>query len=354
MPMAAIRLLGTGAVGGLLLRQFRPTAGVTSAAAVAARRTQVGIAPVSWQVAAVPPRHFAVARGGGSLQAVGAATEGRGLRSTSSAAESSASSAAALSTSPLWRSVAVFGVLNLLGLGVSLATGSHLHLDLIGTGAFAVAAATTFGPDLRSQLSAGVVSLWAIRLTSFLVYRALQIGHDARLDATLSSVGGSIAFWFISFMWGVVTLLPHSVGAGCSQRPKMGFGAYAALALCAFGLYWEVASDLQKWFFKLDPANKGCFCNVGLWAWSQHPNYFGNLCLWAGLFLLNASPLARAGPAPLVLGALSPLFLAALFYGQASGTIMNSTALATQKYSSDPVFAAYVKQVPLVIPWRFW
>jgi len=251
------------------------------------------------------------------------------------------------------RSAAVFGFANTLGLGVSLATGSHVHLDLIGTGAFIPAAWATQGAGLRSRLSAGVIGLWALRLASFLFYRALQTGHDARLDQTLSTAGGAIGFWAISWLWGVLTCLPHVLGSGIADRPKLGFSGGAALALCAFGLYWEIVADVQKWQFKLDPANKGLFCNVGLWSLSQHPNYFGNLCLWTGIFLLNAPMILRSGRLKLLLGAMSPLFLAFLFYGQASGKITKSAELFAQRYAGNPAFSDYVRRVPLIVPRLF-
>lgn len=244
-------------------------------------------------------------------------------------------------------------MINLLGVSVSLATGSHLHLDLLGTGAFVAVAWVTRGTDLRSRLSAGIVAAWALRLASFLFYRALQVGHDARLDGTLSTTTGAIGFWAVSFIWGVVTTLPHSLGVGSHQRPKLGVGAAAAVVFCAFGLYWEAASDLQKWLFKLDQANAGRLCTVGLWAYSQHPNYFGNLCLWSGILLLNAAALARSGWWRLPLAACGPLFLALLFFGQATGKIALSLTLAQKMYGGDPMYQAYVKDVPLIFPRLF-
>ena len=194
--------------------------------------------------------------------------------------------------SVLGASAKVFGAANLLGFGISCATGSHLHLDLIGTGAFAAAAAFTRITDLRSKLSTAAVGLWATRLASFLLFRATQLGHDVRLDGTLSTVGGAFAFWAVSFVWGWLTALPHTLGAASARRPQLGKGGLLGAVLVVWGLLWEAGADWQKWAFKQDPANGGRFCDVGLWALSQHPNYFGNLCIWSGIFLLNLAPLA--------------------------------------------------------------
>lgn len=272
----------------------------------------------------------------------------------------------AVSAAPGVVAAKIFGAFNVFGFGISLATGSHVHLDLLGTGAFAAVAAATRGPDLRSRLSALAVGLWSARLTSFLFYRALQTGHDARLDETLSTTTGAFGFWLISFLWGLVTALPHSLGAGSTYRPPMGASAAAGGALFLFGLFWEVVSDFQKWAFKQDAANRGKFCDIGLWSMSQHPNYFGNLCIWTGVFLLNAvtllgppgaggttgmSLLKRVpGCWRLFLGLASPLFLAALFQGQASGAITNTVELAMKRYGDDPAYQKYIETVPLIFP----
>jgi hypothetical protein len=84
---------------------------------------------------------------------------------------------------------------NLVGLIISLVTGSHLHLDLLGTGAFSLAALVPLVVQssslLRVQVSCGAVLLWSVKLASFLFYRALQIKTDARLDDLLSTPSGT-------------------------------------------------------------------------------------------------------------------------------------------------------------------
>jgi len=252
------------------------------------------------------------------------------------------------------RATAIFAGANALGLGISIATGSHLHLDLIGTGAFSVVAVATRGTSLRQQVSAGCMGIWATRLAGFLFYRALEVGHDARLDDTLSTHEGATGFWTISFMWGVVCSLPHTLTLGLQKpalKTPMGLMGFCGVALFAAGLGIETMSDLQKYSFKKDPLNKGKFCDTGLWMSSQHPNYFGNLCLWGGILLLNA-PVLRQSPSRFGLAFLSPLFMTALFYGQASGAIANTVQLAEAKYGADPNYRAYVDKVPLIVPYK--
>eukprot|EP00541_Cyclophora_tenuis_P019619 CAMPEP_0116545932 /NCGR_PEP_ID=MMETSP0397-20121206/2950_1 /TAXON_ID=216820 /ORGANISM="Cyclophora tenuis, Strain ECT3854" /LENGTH=160 /DNA_ID=CAMNT_0004070315 /DNA_START=25 /DNA_END=507 /DNA_ORIENTATION=+ len=131
------------------------------------------------------------------------------------------------------------------------------------------------------------------------------------------------------------------------------------------GLLTETLADYQKWNFKKH--NRNQFCNVGLWGISQHPNFFGNLLLWSGIFVMNAPALIEPynnhnsgkkrtllrqlwGARRLFVALLSPLFMWTLFSGQANGTITNSVELANRKYGSDPNYQDYIATVPKIIP----
>jgi len=217
----------------------------------------------------------------------------RRLASTAARAAAAGAVPAKLALAPaLGTSAAAFGIANALGLGISLATDSHLHLDLIGTGVFGIAALLLRGTDLRQQLSAGAIALWSTKLAAFLFYRACAgSGRDARLEDTLSTTTGAIGFWTISCLWGVFVSLPHTLAAGVATgiRPPSA-PLLAGLGLLTFGagLVLETAADMQKYKFKMDPANRGKFCDAGVWSLSQHPNYAGNLLIWTGITLLNA------------------------------------------------------------------
>ena len=277
-------------------------------------------------------------------------------RMAASAAASSGGGAkvAAAVAAPVFVSCAAqYGVANVLGFGVSVATGWHYHLDLIGTGVFAVVALSCTGVHLRQRLSAFSVALWAVKLSGFLFYRALQVKHDGRLTDQLSTTKGTFNFWTISAMWGILVSLPHVLAAGVpfASRPAFGLATdVAGLALFSLGLLVETAADYQKWQFKKDPTTSGQFCDVGVWQISQHANWFGNVTLWCGIYLLNL-PTLWAGGAARTLGALvSPAFLLALFYAQATDTVTHTRAMADAKYGADANYKKYVTSTPLVLP----
>lgn len=262
---------------------------------------------------------------------------------------------------PFKASTVIFAATNALGFVISIFTGSHVHLDLLGTGAFTLASIPgLLAPSsLRVFLSSGAVAIWGTKLASFLFFRALKVKHDVRLDGTLSTTSGAATFWVISFLWGIICSLPHTLGTTSTSAGNpitLAIGSTVYL----LGLATESKADYQKWIFKKQ--NPGKFCNEGLWSVSQHPNFFGNLLLWAGIYIMNIDSFiqpvnegnsilsALSGSWKAWVALLSPLFMWSLFYGQSSGAIMTSVEMANKKYGSDVTYIEYVKNVPLIIP----
>lgn len=258
----------------------------------------------------------------------------------------------------------MYAGVDLLGFVVSLVTKSHLHLDLLGTGAFCVFSVSRLllGSSKTSTLashqyaSSLAVSIWAMKLAAFLFWRANQVKHDARLTDTLSTVDGMFGFWFITFLWNVCCSLPYLLGL-LSTRSHPVFTKVGA-ALFGVGLVVESMADFQKCIFK--QGHPGQFCNVGLWSISQHPNFFGNLVLWAGILVMNLPALVLPSGTTVLaryhrvgLALISPLFMWGLFYGQATGVVTNAAQMAMDKYGKDAAYHAYVEQVPLIIPKLF-
>lgn len=240
--------------------------------------------------------------------------------------------------------------INALGAAISVVTGSHVHLDLLGTGAFSIAARANL-PKFNSvsTLSMQCISLWSVKLASFLFGRAMILGHDARLDSTLSKLEGIAGFWSLSTLWGVACLLPHSLGSASTRKIKsLPTISKIGAAMFAVGFIIETLADYQKWQFKA--SNPGMFANEGLWGISQHPNYLGNLLVWSGITLLNVPNL---GGWKLPVAFLSPLFMVGLFNAQASGSLLDVVALEQSKYGHLKSFAAYKENTPLIWP-KLW
>lgn len=272
---------------------------------------------------------------------------------------------------PAWISIGIYGLVDLAGFLISAFTGSHLHLDLLGTGAFALAALPSLGSKVaRIRCSSAAILLWGTKLSLFLFYRATQVKHDSRLTEVLATTQGSFQFWFITLVWNLMTSLPALLGLNSTRENPLSLIAGGSLYLMGFTI--ESLADAQKYYFKKHPSTlPNQFCKVGLWKYSQHPNWFGNLLLWTGILVMNLpaliEPMSTAGRKTsngllatimarlwsvrkLLLACLGPGFLWLLFNGQATGSITNAVELAHNKYGGNPDYADYIKTVPLIFP----
>jgi len=124
---------------------------------------------------------------------------------------------------------------------------------------------------------------------------------------------------------------------------ELGILGYVGIALWLFGFAVEVIADNQKTQFKKDPNNKDRFITSGLWSWSQHPNYFGEITLWLGLALFTYPVLSGWQLVTLI----SPIFVY-LLLTRLSG-IPTLDRLAKEKWGSDSDYAAYVRTTSKLI-----
>lgn len=271
---------------------------------------------------------------------------------------------------PFIQSTSIFTATNLLGCILSLVGKTQIHVDLLGTGSFCLAALPALlgkGAALsRVKISAAAVTLWSVKLAGFLLFRIIKLGEDKRLSDLFASASGTISFWIFSLLWGVLCSLPHALGS-TSSSPGISTVTITGAVVSGIGLLVETMADYQKWMFKAD--NPGKFCNVGLWSISQHPNWFGNLLIWAGILIINGPALVDVPAAVavgenasffdtvwryrrLALACLSPAFMLFLFNGQADGSLTTTSELAKSKYGSAE-YEEYLADVPKIFPKLF-
>ena len=146
--------------------------------------------------------------------------------------------------------------------------------------------------DARSWLLLGMVAIWAIRLGTFLFMRIRAAGEDRRFRELKTSFARFLVTWTLQGLW--VSLSLAAALAAITSEVKVELGIYALTGfivwLVGFGI--EVIADRQKNLFRNDPQNEGKFIQSGLWSWSRHPNYFGEIVLWIGVAII-ALPVLR-------------------------------------------------------------
>ena len=114
--------------------------------------------------------------------------------------------------------------------------------------------------------------------------------------------------------------------------------------LWLLGFSFEVVSDEQKRRFKADPRNKDKFIKTGLWAWSRHPNYFGEISLWTGILIIAVPQLNSWSW--LVL--MSPVFVYLLLTRVSGINLLE--AIAKDRWGENPEYQDYCKKTPVLLP----
>jgi steroid 5-alpha reductase family enzyme len=218
-------------------------------------------------------------------------------------------------------------------------TGSVTYLSLV-----LVALALPGGAGARALLLGGLVATWAVRLGSYLFVRIMREGADRRFDALKPSLPRFLMAWTLQGLWVLLTL-SCALAAMTSARPQPldGFAALGA-ALWSTGFTIEVVADRQKSRFRANPQNRERFIQSGLWAWSRHPNYFGEITLWIGIAILALPVLAGWQYATLV----SPIFVYVLLAYVSGIPLLEKRAERT--WGDDPQYRSYRDRTPALFP----
>ncbi len=178
--------------------------------------------------------------------------------------------------------------LQLVGWAICSVAKTEKFYDMFGASTFIgiiVVALLTKGAALSAKqlLLCAVVLLWALRLGSFLVVRVFKTGGDRRFDRVKTKPGKFAVYWFLQAVWVYVTLLPtlFVLNAALSGT-ALAWSDSLGLSIFLLGFGVETIADLQKFKFKMAAGNEGRFISSGLWRFSRHPNYFGEMLLWWG------------------------------------------------------------------------
>jgi len=198
--------------------------------------------------------------------------------------------------------------------------------------------------DGRSWLLFGIISIWAVRLSTFLFMRIRAAGEDRRFREIKKSFARFLVTWTLQGLWVTFSLAAALAAITSEFRLDLGIFALIGFLVWLFGFGFEVIADRQKSQFKADPENDGKFINLGLWSWSRHPNYFGEIVLWIGVAII-ALPVLQGWQ---WLTLISPIFII-LLLTRISGVPMLEKR-ADEKWGGQEDYEAYKASTSVLIP----
>jgi len=238
-------------------------------------------------------------------------------------------------------------------------TGRPHHYDLLGaTNAAAICLYSLYLQPvwgLRQFILTGMVCLWAMRLTTFLVDRIRDEGPDRVLEKLKTRRQRAIV-WCLQGLFAFISVLPVLFVNSQRGDLPLKYGRFSirnltsydfvGFALWTLGFFWETIADFEKAKFRKRPLkeNDKPFIDSGLWRYSRHPNYFGEILMWTGIYLSAFSVLHGWQN----IAILSPLFVS--FILRFVSGVPRTEAQSDRAFEKLESYQSYKARTPTIIP----
>ena len=219
-------------------------------------------------------------------------------------------------------------------------TGSLTYLTVIW---FVYLSSNQVGDiNIQNLIVTVLISIWAIRLGSFLFSRIHKDGEDKRFRSIKTSASQFFMTWTLQGMWVSICSMCAITGISSSEGLILNYLYYIGFSLFIIGFSIEVIADQQKTAFRAIKENKDKFISTGLWSKSQHPNYFGEILLWSSIAMMSFSSLSGTQ----YLTMISPIFTYVLLV-YISGVRMLDD-MGNKKWGHLDEYKQYKKNTPVL------
>ncbi|MEY4459802.1 MAG: hypothetical protein RIT38_1032 [Bacteroidota bacterium] len=202
----------------------------------------------------------------------------------------------------------------------------------------------TMNVNLPSIVLAACILLWTIRLGSFLFMRIHKAGEDKRFREIKPSPTRFFMTWTLQGMWVSICSMCALTAIASTNGVVQNSLFFIGLLVYVIGFVIEIIADMQKSNFRKDPKHKDQFIQQGLWAYSRHPNYFGEITLWTGIAIMSLSSLSGGQYITLI----SPLFTYLLLVYVSGVRLLEISGM--EKWGHLESYQNYVRKTPSLFP----
>ena len=234
----------------------------------------------------------------------------------------------------------------------SLITSSEKYFDFTGMIATLLVITTAMfalinsghQASIRATIVAIFVSVWTLRLGTFLYKRIVKSGEDKRFREIKKSLPKFLMTWTLSALWVFLTAVNAITIIALNPLEPVDVFFALGTSLWILGFGFEAVADRQKKRFSELPENKDKFITQGLWSISRHPNYFGEIILWTGIAIISLPLLSDWQFVTLV----SPVFVFLLLTRISGLPFLEDKA--EKKWGNDKDYIAYKNKTPVLVP----
>jgi len=188
------------------------------------------------------------------------------------------------------------------------------------------------------------VVIWGLRLAIYLFVRIIKTGKDKRFDGVRENFKKFGSFWLLQAISIFVILLPTTYILISKDEMSLNWISYIGLGISVLGIVIESIADSQKFVFKNKSSNKGKWISTGLWKYSRHPNYLGEIMMWVGIFLYCLVYINGIG----FITILSPIYITVLLV--AVSGIPTLEKEYDKRYRGSKQYQDYKKNTGILFP----
>ena len=223
--------------------------------------------------------------------------------------------------------------------------------DLTGSVTFITVSILAFlmndSKNLRQFIVLVLIMIWALRLGSFLFLRIRKAGEDSRFTIIKKDFLVFFLTWNLQGLWVLFTLFGALTILTSNNNQNFGILDIIGILIWIIGFVIEVVSDRQKSEFKSHESNDGKFIQSGLWKYSRHPNYFGEILIWTGIAIIGISVYSGFG----WLGLISPFFVFVMLNYISGVRLLEKQA--AERWGGNDLYQSYKSKTPVLFPYRF-